>query len=123
MQQIEKFKRIEEKTQKKQQSLSLASSNSLFKKMENRIASTKLTPEMVEHGLTATVEAMFLPKTKIPVIDAYYSNVDTQGQIDKIKFKAEFERLQTRIEKYWHAKHTPESETHKIRDKFLPMLQ
>ena len=61
------------------------------------------------HGCTtATALSRVVPKTNIPVIDEYYKNYDTQGQIDQIKFATEFERLREKIHKYWHVKKTPE---------------
>ena len=53
---------------------------------------------------TATALSRVVPKTNIPVIDEYYRNFDTQGQIDQIKFTTEFQRLCDKIEKYWHVK-------------------
>ena len=71
---------------------------------------------------TATALSRVVPKTNIPVIDEYYRNFDTQGQIDQIKFTTEFQRLRDKIEKYWHVKRTPSQECEKVRANFAPLL-
>ena len=71
---------------------------------------------------TATALSRVVPKTNIPVIDEYYRNFDTQGQIDQIKFITEFQRLREKIEKYWHVKQTPLQEREKVRPNFTPLL-
>jgi len=55
------------------------------------------------------------PKTNVQVLDDYYSQYNTMGQIGSIKFTAEFERLADKIEKFWKLKETPKSEMEKVR--------
>ena len=60
--------------------------------------------------LSATALSQIPPKTNVQVLDDYYSQYDTNGQICSIKFSAEFERLKDKIEKFWKLKQTPKAE-------------
>lgn len=54
------------------------------------------------------------PRTNVQVLDDYYSQYNTMGQIGSIKFTAEFERLADKIGKFWKLKETPKSEIEKV---------
>ena len=72
--------------------------------------------------LSATALSQIPPKTNVQVFDNYYSNYNTQGQIGSIKFTAEFERLQEKIDKFWKLKMTPKIEREKV-NKALYQMQ
>ena len=86
------------------------------------IASSQALSGQLHGCTTATALSRVVPKTNIPVIDEYYKNYDTQGQIDQIKFATEFERLREKIHKYWHVKKTPEQECTKVKEKLEQLL-
>ena len=65
--------------------------------------------------MSATALSQIPPKTNVQVLDDYYSNYNTQGQIGSIKFTAEFERLSEKIEKFWKLKDTSKVEREKVR--------
>ena len=65
--------------------------------------------------LSATALSQIPPKTNVQVLDNYYSNYNTQGQIGSIKFTAEYERLSDKIEKFWKLKMTSKVEREKVR--------
>ena len=71
--------------------------------------------------LSATALSQIPPKTNVQVLDDYYSQYDTNGQICSIKFATEFERLADKIEKYWKLKQTPRVECDKVRKLFGAM--
>ena len=66
-------------------------------------------------AMPATAKSRVPPVTKIPLIDEYYANFDTQEQIEKIKYLNEFSRLQETIEKVWQLKGTPREEVEAVR--------
>ena len=65
--------------------------------------------------MSATALSQIPPRTNVQVLDDYYSNYNTQGQIGSIRFVAEFERLNDKIEKFWKLKATPMVEREKVR--------
>lgn len=72
--------------------------------------------------MSATALSQIPPKTNVQVLDDYYSNYDTQGQIGSIKFSAEYERQVDKIEKFWKLKGTSDVEREKVR-KVLSQMQ
>ena len=68
--------------------------------------------------MSATALSQIPPKTNVQVLDEYFQQFDTNGQIGNIKFTAEFERLTDLIRKYWKLKGTPQVETEKVTAKF-----
>ena len=63
------------------------------------------------------------PKTNVLVVDNYFTEYDTLGQIGSIKFVSEFERLEEKIEKFWKLKGTGQKETENVKFKFGKMIQ
>ena len=108
-----------------QRNLSAAGySSAMNRRLEQSLGagSTQALTGRLQGCTTATALSRVVPKTNIPVIDEYYRNFDTQGQIDQIKFTTEFQRLREKIEKYWHVKKTPQQECEKVRPRFDPLL-
>ena len=58
----------------------------------------------------------------MPVLDNYFEQYDTLGQIGTIKFSAEFGRLAGMIKKFWKLKGTGSKETEKVKAQFEKMM-
>jgi hypothetical protein len=62
------------------------------------------------------------PRTDIPVIDQYYSQVDTVKEVGSIQFKSVYLRLLDKVERFWHAKSTGKAERQRIKSQLAGQL-